>query len=187
MNGPAPLICHFAPRQFVCHCQHHPPPRIYIYIYIYEFAYSKKASDPRPLDCWRVEILDSYEKSRERWHVKFRGKLPFGVYMHMYMYKYTRCGASLAEKVGKMLGGEILIQRFKGCSFATVINARFKLGVVARGYAINISIPPLLLRASSVSHLKMESYAGQVVGDTWEKLKMKFARRLISIHFSSRE
>lgn len=28
-------------------------------------------------------------------------------------------------------------------------------------------------------------YAGQVVGDTWKKLKMKFARRLISIHFSS--
>lgn len=67
------------------------------------------------------------------------------LYAYVYIYKYTRCGASLAEKVGKMLGGEILIQRFKGCSFATVINARFKLGVVARGYAINISIPPLSL------------------------------------------
>lgn len=194
MNGPAPLICHFAPRQFVCDCQHRPVPPSYtqIYICIYEFAYTKKASDSRPLDCSPVEILDLYETSRRRWRVKFRGKLLF-----LYTWKgvlavrsdvYIRyaCGASLPEKVGKMLRWEILIQRFKGCSFATVINARFKLGVVDS--RLRNKYFPLLLPSSgrrAASRLKMESYAGQVVGDTWKKLKMKFARRLVSIHFSS--
>lgn len=109
MNGPAPLICHFAPRQFVCDCQHRPVPPSYtqIYICIYEFAYTKKASDSRPLDCSPVEILDLYETSRRRWRVKFRGKLLFlytwkGVRRLDPMYIFgTRAGQVCPRKLGR--------------------------------------------------------------------------------------
>lgn len=75
----------------------------------------------------------------------------FDVFGFIYIYIRYACGASLFEKVGKMLRWEILIQRFKGCSFATVINARFKLRVVGcrlAGLRNKYFLPPLsFLRA----------------------------------------
>lgn len=80
-----------------------------------------------------------------------------GLYIYICIYIRYACGASLFEKVGKMLRWEILIQRFKGCSFATVINARFKLRVVGcrfAGLRNKYFLPPLsFLRAGGEQRL----------------------------------
>lgn len=135
MNGPAPLICHFAPRQFVCDCQHRPVPPSYTQIYIYVFMNSrtrKRRAIPAlsivaPL---KFLIYTKHLGDDDAWNFEesYFSYIPEKAFGDVYI-RYA-CGASLPEKVGKMLRWEILIQRFKGCGFATVINARFKLGVV---------------------------------------------------------
>lgn len=138
MNGPAPLICHFAPRQFVCDCQHRPVPpsytQIYIYMYLWIRVHEKGERFPpsRLLarNTLKFLIYTKHLGDDDAWNFEesYFSYIPEKAFGDVYI-RYA-CGASLPEKVGKMLRWEILIQRFKGCGFATVINARFKLGVV---------------------------------------------------------
>lgn len=82
------------------------------------------------------------------------------IYIYICIYIRYACGASLFEKVGKMLRWEILIQRFKGCSFATVINARFKLRVVGcrfAGLRNKYFLPPSLFFERAESSVSFEN------------------------------